>query len=141
MRKFVTTLATAGLAIVALPAAANADISLKSFEISPSCVTPGSAVQARVSVRQNHWYHVHPLWTRVQIRQAQSGVVLSQSDDGPRWIPFGDYEETRTEVVPANAAPGDYTVNLLLGSSLGGSEWGKGSRPLRVRQLAFLCSV
>jgi hypothetical protein len=44
-------------------------------------------------------------------------------------------------VVPANAAPGDYTVNLLLGSSLGGREWGTGSRPLRIRQLAVLCSV
>jgi hypothetical protein len=141
MRRFIAILATSGLVVTVLPAVAQADVSITSFDLTPECVTPGSAVNATVSAKQNHWYHVHPVWNRVVVRQAQSGAVISQTDDGPRWVPFGEYRESRTEVIPANTPAGDYTVSVLLGSTTGASDWGSASRPLRVRQLAALCNL
>jgi hypothetical protein len=140
MRKLFAILATTGSLAAILPAAADAHVSLTSFQVSPSCVTPGGSVTSNVQVRQNHWYHVHTLWARVQIKQAQTGVVVSQTDEGPKYVPAGDYSDTRTNVVPANAQTGDYNVTLLLGSTQGGSDWGTASRPLKVRALPILCS-
>lgn len=127
--------------VAALPAVADAHVSITRFDVSPACTTPGGAVTARLGVKQDHWYHVHPVWARVLVRQAQSGVVVSQSDEGPRWVPFGSYEETRTETVPSNAPAGDYTVAVLLGSSQGASDWASASRPLKVRQSQLLCGL
>jgi hypothetical protein len=141
MRRLIAMLATTGVALIALPAVAHADVSITDFQISPSCTTPGGSVTARLSVKQNHWYHVHPVWARVLIRQAQSGVVVAQSDEGPRWVPFGSYQETRTETIPADAATGDYTVSVVLGSSLGASDWASATKPLQVRQAQLLCSL
>jgi hypothetical protein len=141
MRRLIAMLATTGVALIALPAVAHADVSITDFDVTPACTTPGGAVTSRLGVKQNHWYHVHPVWARVLISQAQSGVVVSQSDEGPRWVPFGAYQETRTDVVPANAATGDYTISVVLGSSLGASDWASASRPLKVRQDQLLCAL
>jgi hypothetical protein len=141
MRRCLGILATSALVIVALPAVAHAHVSIRSFDLSPGCVTPGSPVNWRVAVRQDHLHHVHPVWGRVVVRHSQTGAVVYQRDEGPRWVPFGDYEESRTEVVPANTPAGDYVVSLLLGSTAGGSDWGTASRPLKVRLVPALCSV
>jgi hypothetical protein len=141
MKRLFVTLATTGALAALLPAAADAHVQLNSFQISPACTTPGGTVTVRTSVKQNHWYHLHPLWARIQIRQAQTGVVLTQSDQGPRQLPFGQYDDVRSETLPANTPAGDYTVALLLGSTAGASDWGTASAPLRVRTLQILCNV
>ena len=141
MRKLVAILATAGAVAAILPAAADAHISLRYFEISPSCTTPGTTLTARVGITQNHWYEVNRLYSRVIVRQAQTGIVLSQQDEGPEYVPYGRYDRVRTTSLPANTPAGDYAVTLLLGSTQGGSEWGQATRPLRVRTLQALCSL
>ena len=141
MRKLMTILAITAATAAILPAAANANISLTSFEITPSCVAPGGSVTANVTVRNDHWYHVHPLYARVRISNAQTGVVVSQTDEGPKYVPYGTYSTSRTSVVPANAPTGDYNVTLLLGSTQGGSDWGTATRLLKVRTLGILCGT
>jgi hypothetical protein len=141
MKRMFVTLATTGALAALLPATAAAHVQLNSFSISPSCTTPGGTVQVQTKVTQNHWYHLHTLWSRVQIRQAQTGVVLTQSDEGPRQVPFGVYNDTRTQTLPANTPAGDYNVYLLLGSTAGASDWGSAYAPLKVRALQVLCNV
>jgi hypothetical protein len=123
--------------LAALPAAAEARYSLRYFYLSPSCVAPGGAVTARVGIRQDE-VKLQPLYSRLVVRQAQTGLVVKQRDEGPVYFPYGNWEIRRTETIPSNAPYGDYTVTLLLGSTRGGSDWGSAARPLTVRP-ALLC--
>ena len=141
MRKLVLTLATTGALIAAAPATADAKISLRYFDIAPTCVTPGSTITARTGITQSEWWRIDTLWSRVQVSQAGSGLVVYQQDRGPQYVPYGSYDDTSTAVVPSNAPTGDYNVTLLLGSTQGGSQWATATRPLKVRALQVLCNV
>ena len=123
--------------LVAFPAAAEAKYSLRYFELSPTCVKPGGAVNARVGIRQDELLKLQPLYSRVVVRQSATGLVVKQEDQGPVYFPYGNWEIRRVETIPSNAPYGDYTVTLLLGSKRGGSEWGSASRSLSVRPAGF----
>jgi len=135
MRRFLTVLAVAGAVGAATPASASADIRLRYFNLTPSCVPAGGAVSYSVGIHQSHLFHVHTLWARVVVRHAVTGLVVAESDSGPEYVPYGDYSSSGTEAVPANAPPGDYTVSLSLGSSRGASNWGSATRTIKVAAL------
>jgi hypothetical protein len=139
MRRWLSALGAAGALTLVLAASASAHVSITDFRLSPSCVQPGGSVNWSVTINQDHWYHVHKVDSRVLVRNAQTGVVLSQQDNGPDYVPYGTHTRSGTSAVPANAPSGDYDVTLLLGSTQGGSEWGSATRPLKVRSLAVLC--
>jgi hypothetical protein len=140
MRRLFAILVASGALIVALPAAAaDAHVSIRSFDIAPACTTPGGTVDWSVEVNQNHWYEVHKVYSRVIVKTV-GGTVVSQEDDGPRYVWYGTYRDGGTKTIPGNAPTGDYTVTLQLGSTPGGSEWGTASAPLRVVPSPILCN-
>jgi hypothetical protein len=141
MRRLFAILIASGALMAVLPvAAAEARVSITSFDIAPSCTTPGGTIDWSVEVRQDEWYKVDTVYSRVVVRTV-GGTVVSQEDDGPRYLFYGTYRQSGTKTIPANAPTGDYTVTLYLGSTPGGSEWGSASRPLKVRPSQLLCSL
>ena len=141
MKRTLAVLAATIVATLAFSGVAQAHVSLVDFQLSPNCVQPGGSTNWRVTINQNHWYHVHKVYSRVVVRNAQTGVVLSQRDSGPEYVPYGTHTRTGTEVVPSNAPSGDYNVTLSLGETPGGSQWGSATRLLKVRLLPALCAA
>jgi hypothetical protein len=132
--------AAAALLFTLLPAAtARADVSLRSFDLSPDCVESGGEVSHRVQIAQDHWYHLHLLWARITIAHRPTGVVLRRLDRAPRIVPVGTYASRGSQGLPLFVPPGDYDVRLSLGSRRGASDLARATERLRVRPLAFLC--
>lgn len=140
-RRLARACALSAVLMAGVPAAAEAHISLRYFQLSPDCVTPGSKVNYSVGIAQNHWYHIHDLWSRVTVRHALTGVVVLQRDRGPQLVPYGNYSESGAETVPSNAPTGDYRVTLTLGYERGYDNWGSATRWLSVRPFSSLCIV
>jgi hypothetical protein len=129
--------AMAGATLVAPEAGAH--VRLRSFTITPSCSSPGSKIEHRVTVRQRHPHHIHVLWARVTVRHVPSGLVVQQRDQRTRHVPFGTYTSRGRSSIPSSAPLGNYHVTLKLGSRRGATGYGTATRTLRVGALG-LCT-
>jgi hypothetical protein len=140
-RRAVTVTAVAaavGALLLAAPAVAH--VRLRSFTITPSCTSPGSTIEHRVTVTQRHLFHIHVLWARVTVRYVPGGLVLEQRDQRTAHVPFGTYTSRGRSRIPSTAPLGNYRVTLRLGSRRGAADYGTAARSLRVRALG-LCGL